>query len=155
MDLVQQLHIIEQIKTVKARYFRGLDLKDRDILLTVFTDQVTFDFSEAMHDPITGYKPSEPGQSVTFAKEVAVNAILTTMKDVLSVHQGSCPEIEIIDEYNVTAIWPMHDKVFYKEPTEYKETEGYGYYYDSYKYENNNWKISSTRLSRLWVNISR
>ena len=156
MDLLQELYIIEQIKTVKSRYFRAVDLKDRDILLSVVADQITLDFSEAMHDPATGYKPPVHIPAATLPREKAVNIILGGLKDLITVHQGLCPEITVIDEHNATAVWSMHDKVFFKEPTGYRQiVEGYGYYYDSYQYENNSWKLSSTRVTRLWANITR
>ena len=36
---------VEEIKKLKARYFRGLDSKDWDLYASVFTDDVVVDIS--------------------------------------------------------------------------------------------------------------
>lgn len=156
MDITQQLYIIEQIKQVKSRYFRAIDQKDPELLKSVLSEEVTLDYSESMHDPATGYKPKVPIPAATLPTEKAVKVILSALSNNITVHQGTCPDITVIDEHNATAIWSMQDKVFYKEDEgKYRQiVAGFGYYYDSYKYENGSWKITSTRSTRLWADIT-
>ena len=65
MDDVARLSAIEAIKSMKGKYFRGVDLKDANLLRDVFTDDVELDYQGAVTDPITGenYIPSGGGAS--------------------------------------------------------------------------------------------
>ena len=44
----------EEIRRTKARYFRGIDTKNRELLDSVFTDDAVADYRGAATDPRTG-----------------------------------------------------------------------------------------------------
>jgi hypothetical protein len=44
MDQLQKLLDIEEIKNLKHRYFRAIDMADFDLLDNIFTDDVTVDY---------------------------------------------------------------------------------------------------------------
>lgn len=156
MDITQQLYIIEQIKQVKSRYCRGVDTKDIDILTSAVAEQLTQDFTEAMHDPASGYKPNIQIPPSTLPRDKAVRNIMYGLKNIITVHQVLCPDIKVIDENNAIGVWSMSDNVFLKEGTGYAPLmSGYGYYHDTYVREDDGWKIASTRVTRLYVNIAQ
>ena len=54
MNDIEMLLAIEEIKQLKARYFRSMDTKEFQTLHTVFAPDATFDFREALRDPVLG-----------------------------------------------------------------------------------------------------
>ncbi|MGH6739732.1 MAG: nuclear transport factor 2 family protein [Bradyrhizobium sp.] len=58
MDAVAKLIAIEEIKQVKARYFRLMDTRDFDGMADVFCRDAVFDCSEGLH-----YTPSAASRS--------------------------------------------------------------------------------------------
>ncbi len=44
MDKLQKLLDIEDIKNLKHRYFRAIDMADFDLLNNIFTDDITVDY---------------------------------------------------------------------------------------------------------------
>jgi hypothetical protein len=44
MDKLQKLLDIEDIKNLKHRYFRAIDMADFDLLDNIFTDDITVDY---------------------------------------------------------------------------------------------------------------
>jgi hypothetical protein len=127
---------IENIKQLKARYFRFVDSKQWDALRDVFTDDLQFYFESAV--PATDSADS----FVAFISERLATAV--------SVHHGHMPEITLTSWESATGIWAMYD---------YVQTDdggvgyhGYGHYHESYvKVPDRGWLISSFDLRRLRV----
>ncbi len=44
MDQLQKLLDIEEIKNLKHRYFRAIDMADFDLLDSIFTEDITVDY---------------------------------------------------------------------------------------------------------------
>jgi len=149
MDLVSKLDAIEGIKLAKARYFRAVDSKDAKLLQSVLADDVVCDYRGATTDPITGYNlaPDTTNEPIRGGAYVA-ESIVQAMMEMRSVHHASLPEIEITGPTSGNAIWPMVDRLLFAEGAPFKELIGYGHYYESYKREGGDWKISSIRLVR-------
>lgn len=154
MDALCQMIDIEAIKNLKARYFRGVDMRLEDVLYDVFADDVRLDYSTACIDPVTGVNHI-PGAGSTTGAAVGVNMIIETQRGMVSVHHASVPEIQILDENNAEAIWPMVDRLLFPSGHAIKELIGYGYYRDTYRKIGGEWKIQSLRVDRLRVDIVR
>jgi hypothetical protein len=142
---VSDLQNIEEIKQLKARYFRFLDTKDWQALRTVFTDDAQFDVAVAgtMHS-------AEPSRYFDNADEF-VTELSKFLQPAVTVHQGHMPEIVITGEGTARGIWAMFDHVGFPERPDRKRTVGYGHYEESYRQEGAEWKISFLRLTRLHV----
>jgi len=152
MDRIGRLEAIEEIKQVKARYFRGLDLKDRPLLRSVFTDDATADFRNATIDKRSGLDAAPvPLGEVVRSGDAITDMIILSGERMDSVHHGSIPEIEILSDTTAKAIWPMVDRLLFKPGMNASALDGWGHYYDTYRCENGKWKIESTRLVRLRV----
>ncbi|HSA53528.1 MAG TPA: nuclear transport factor 2 family protein [Yinghuangia sp.] len=128
---------IEAIKQLKARYFRTLDTKDWDGMRRVFTDEATVDTSGSGGPVITG-----ADEFIAFVRE--------TLGDRSTVHIGHMPEIELTSESTATGIWSMQDLVQWPDG---RDLRGYGHYHETYEKTDGVWRIASSRLTRLRMDI--
>ncbi|HUC35930.1 MAG TPA: nuclear transport factor 2 family protein [Acidimicrobiales bacterium] len=124
---------VEAIRRLKARYFRTMDTKDWDAMRQVFTDDVVIDTSEAGGDVVRG-----------------ADAFMTYLRGALggavTVHQGHMPEIDIISETTATGIWALNDVVIWPDGM---RLDGYGHYHETYEKSAGEWRIKSSKLTRL------
>ena len=153
MTDLEKLLAIEEIKKLKARYFRTMDTKDWDGLGTVFAPESVFDFGEATIDPIDN--PDDEGPAPVEGGEAIVAAIRDALSNVNSVHQGHMPEIEITSEKTAKAVWPMEDvlrPISVGELAEpFRPFKGYGHYHETYVCLDGTWRIKTSKLTRLRV----
>jgi hypothetical protein len=133
------LAALEEIRRVKYRYLRCVDLKLWDEIGDVFTADATVDYgTRALGKPI---KLSGRDEIVTFLRDSLGPGIVT-------VHFASQPEIDI-DEDVATGIWSFKDTVI---ATEFKVLiEGAAFYEDRYaRGEDGRWRISHTGYVRTY-----
>jgi hypothetical protein len=134
----------EEIKQLKARYFRFLDTKQWADWRRLFCDDCAFEgTSRAFED------------ADAFVAGVSADHARTR-----TVHHGHMPEIGIEDAGRARGIWAMSDLVTWPdgEPLSWFEAEpgdwgfrGHGHYHERYRKDDGVWRISSLRLTRLWV----
>lgn len=132
---VKRLVAIEEIRQLKARYFRAVDMKKWDMFSDLFTEDLQIDFPESTSKPMT--------------RDEFVRAAARHFAGAVSVHHGHIPEIEIIDDTRARAIWPMFDLVETPEDSDYDSHTGYGHYTEEYRKEDGRWKICRTQLTRI------
>jgi uncharacterized protein (TIGR02246 family) len=130
---------IEEIKKLKARYFRCLDTKDWDGYRDVFTDDVTLDLPTP-----DGSRGTQQGIDI-FMDYVRALTIIQ------SVHHGHMPEIELTSPDTATGIWAMEDHVQFSEGY---ESHGYGHYHETYEKADDRWRIKAMKLSYLRMDVS-
>jgi uncharacterized protein (TIGR02246 family) len=124
---------MEAIRQLKARYFRTMDTKDWNGMRQVFTDDVVMDTS------------SSGGGVISGADEFM--AFLTkTLQDVITVHHGHMPEIEITSATTATGIWAMQDLLVWPNGT---RMFAFGHYHETYRKAGGVWRIASSKLTRL------
>jgi hypothetical protein len=155
MDMLNRLQAVEDIKTLKARYFRGVDTKDRELLRSVFTDAATADYRGAATDPQSGINavPSTTEEVVRGGDAIA-DGVMAAVATLVTVHHASIPEIEITGEDTATGIWPMVDRLRMAPDALVKGLVGYGHYHETYVRQNGSWKIQTLRLTRLRVDVT-
>ena len=129
---------IEAIKQLKARYFRTMDTKDWDGMRAVFTDDLVVDTT------------SSGGGVVTGADEFMM-FLRSMIGDVVTVHHGHMPEIELTSPTSATGVWSMEDMLRWPNGT---EMHGYGHYHETYEKRDGTWRIKTTTLTRLRVDMS-
>jgi hypothetical protein len=144
---LERLVAIEEIKQVKARYFRGCDLRDWDLLASVFTDDARIDFQAAQAPELR----ARIGTSVAIGGKAAAEWISQAVAGSVTVHQGYMPEIDVVTPTYATAIWPMADHLWYEEGcgSAYREIDAIGHYHDEFVKRDGRWYLSSLRLTRL------
>jgi hypothetical protein len=136
-DLLRRLLDIEEIKQLKARYFRLYDARCWDEFRALFTDdaRVSAEGLETAYDNADDYVRSAIERNANGAGK--------------SVHHGHMPEIEIKDDGTAVGTWSMFDYVERISADGARVArQGYGRYDEEYRKEDGSWKISSMRLSR-------
>jgi len=129
---------IEAIKRLEARYFRTMDTKDWDAMRQVFTDDLVMDTTGSGGDVITG-----GDEFMTFLRGA--------LADVLTVHHGHMPEIELTSPTTATGVWSMEDMVRWPDG---RELHGYGHYHETYEKGADGWRIKTSTLTRLRMDIT-
>lgn len=150
MTDIERLLAIEEIKSLKARYFRTMDTKDWAGLGTVFAPESVFDFREATRDP-TNPDPDLPVSESVEGGEAIVAAISAALEGINSVHHGHMPEIEITSPTTAKALWPMEDVIRAVDGERDFAFKGYGHYHETYERIDGEWRIKTSKLTRLRV----
>jgi hypothetical protein len=139
------LDAVEQIKQLKARYFRCMDTKDWSGFAEVFAADAVMDMSSEMRDRTTaGDGITRGGPEIATFVRGAVDAVQT-------VHHGHMPEIEITSPTSARGIWAMEDKLRWPEGSPIRTLHGYGHYHETYEKLDGQWRIKTITLTRLRV----
>ena len=148
MNDVERLSIIDAIQQLKARYFRTLDSKDWVGYQNVFTPDLLADMRDA-----NGQR--DESQLIRGAANY-VAGLAPLLQDVITVHHGHSPEIQVLSASEATGIWAMEDKLWPGDgsPLPFRHLHGYGHYHERYLRWEGEWRISEIRLSRLHVEVS-
>ena len=135
---VSQLCDIEEIKQLKARYFRLVDEKKWDEWADVFTEDFNAWFADV---------PDERLES----RDAFVEFIRRAIGASVSIHHGHMPEIEITGPDTARGVWAMYDRLKYVNPDgSVLDVDGYGHYHEEYRRcADGRWRISRLRLTRL------
>ncbi len=149
MNAIERLLAIEEIKQLKARYFRCMDTKEFAGLHTVFADDATFDFREALRDPSAGTPAPFEEHAPVAGRDEIVSYIESALTDAVSIHHGHTPEIALTSDTTADGIWPMEDVI--KNGT--LSFRGWGHYRETYVHTSAGWRIQSSRLTRLRVDV--
>lgn len=135
MDLIA----VEEIKRLKHRYFRTLDLKEWE----PFGDCLTVDVRAR-------YGTQAMDQPVHYDSREAVVGFMTANlgPGVVTVHIANHPEIDV-DGDSATGSWAFEDTVI---ATDFKVLiRGAGYYRDEYRRDaDGQWRISATSYERIY-----
>ncbi len=129
---------IEAIRQLKARYFRTMDTKDWSGMRRVFTDDVVID--------TTG----SGGEVVNGADEF-VAYLQPLLQDAVTVHHGHMPEIELTSPSTATGIWALQDTIIWPDGA---RLQGYGHYHETYEQVAGEWRIKSSTLTRLHLDVT-
>lgn len=155
MNPIEKLLAIEDIKSLKARYFRAVDLKEAELLRETFAEDVELDYRGSTTDPETGDDAvSNVTGEIIRGRDHCVRLIMEALPGIVSVHHASVPEIEIIDETAAHGIWPMVDRLKFPSGGEFREMVGYGHYRETYIKEGGKWRIQTLRLTRLRIDFT-
>jgi hypothetical protein len=141
MTELERLAAIEEIKQLKARYFRCMDTKQWSGWEEVFAADATMDVSEERPPGSTEAIPLIKGRDniIPFVSKV--------LEGVVTVHHGHMPEIELTSETTARGIWAMEDKLQW--PDGKTTLHGYGHYHETYEQAGGRWRIKTLKLTRL------
>lgn len=146
MTDLERLRAIEAIKQAKAWYFWGLDHRDWDIWRReVWAPEGRLEVPEA--DMVV-----EPLDKV-------IEWVSSSTGDQVSVHHGHMPIIDFISDTEAKVIWAMEDRLYRTKdhPLEDGSTvlHGFGHYHETYVKRDNGWRILSSRLTRLRLEMTK
>ena len=136
---VQQLLDIEEIKQLKARYFRLMDLKQWDDWGMVFAKDCVMEVPEA--------------DMVNNGREEIVTNVSTALIGARTCTTGTCPRSRSPATSTARGIWAMFDYVEWPAQDDGTRVglQGYGHYREEYVREDGAWRIARSRLERLRV----
>ena len=129
---------IEAIRQLKARYFRTMDTKQWDEMRLVFTDGVVIDTTDS-------------GGGIISGADAFMVFLRDTLGDVVTVHHGHMPEIDVTSATTATGIWALQDLLVWPNGT---RLQGYGHYYETYEKVDGEWRIASSTLTRLHMDFT-
>ena len=137
--IVRGLVDIEEIKQLKARYFRFLDTRRWDEWAQIFTVDCEF-------------RTLPDSEEVQTGREDFAAFVRSVITPGVSVHHGHMPETALTGPDTAEGVWAMTDYVEATEGAAFPMTlEGYGHYHETYRREPEGWRISSLQLTRLRV----
>jgi SnoaL-like domain len=138
---------IEAIKQLKARYFRCMDTKDWAGFAQVFADDALMDMSGEMRDAQT------EGSGITRGGQAIADFVRGSVDPVTTVHHGHTPEITLTSPTTATGIWAMEDKLRWPDGAPIRTLHGYGHYHETYTRTAAGWRIQTTTLTRLRIDV--
>lgn len=144
----ERLAAIEEIKQLKAKYFRCMDTKDWDGFASVFADDAVMDMSSEMRDGTT------EGDGITAGAQAIAAFVRGAVGNVITVHHGHMPEIHLTSGTTATGIWAMEDKLWWPDGSPLRHMHGYGHYHERYVRTPDGWRIAHLTLTRLRVDAS-
>lgn len=145
---LETLLAIEEIKQLKARYFRCMDTHDWAGLAEVFTHDCRFDPHGALEE-----NPDRGGAEPILGREAATTYIRQGIEPITSAHFGHMPEIEILSETEATGIWALADILRTPTGEPFAMFRGYGHYHETYSKADGRWRIASLRITRMLVEM--
>ncbi len=128
----------EAIGELKARYCRFLDLKRWDDWRNLFTEDFLLDTTEA------------GGPAAISGRDAAVTMVRGSIENVKTAHHVHAGEIAISGA-TATGIWAMQDRLIFANGA---GMVGYGHYTETYVKMGGEWKIASSKLTRLMVEMT-
>ncbi len=127
---------IEEIKRLKARYFRMMDTKNWAGLAAVFTPDVAID--------VTG-----EGGGVTHSVVEYMPFLRQNIETVTTVHHGHMPEIELTSPTTAQGVWVLEDRLWWPPGAPISHMHGFGHYHETYEKTAAGWRIKSMTITRL------
>ncbi len=128
---IDDLEDIQEIKRLKAAYFRCIDAKEWRELEALFAENAEI-------------RGPENGEPVLRGNAAIVELVKEFVANATTVHCGQMPEIELLTATKARGLWTMFDFADYGD----RGWVGAGHYEDEYVRINGRWKIRSLRLTR-------
>ncbi len=133
---MNELLEIEKIKQLKARYLRGLDTNDWE----TFADSMALDCRGRYNGGKLSFDSRD--EIVAFMRENLSG------EQVITLHQGHQPEIQLIDADHARGTWYLQDLVLHLEAG--IRLYGSAIYSDVYRKIDGDWKIAETGYQRVF-----
>ncbi|WP_405813435.1 nuclear transport factor 2 family protein [Streptomyces sp. NBC_01390] len=126
---------VREIKNLKARYFRAIDTKDWELLKEQLADDVAVDTTGSLGPKMTG-------------ADAFIGFLKLTIGSAKTVHQGHMPEITVTSPTTATGVWALQDLLIWLGVV---RVIGFGHYHEEYSIVDGRWRISSTKLTRVYL----
>jgi hypothetical protein len=152
MTELERLSAADALRQLKARYFRGVDTADAELVRGILAEDCELDYRGCCTDPATG-RDFLPAMNVVLRGRAAYQEGLRSA-GIVSVHQGHNVEIDITSDATASAIWSMTDRLYMPPGAPYALMTGFGHYHETYVKTGGQWLIKTVRISRLRVEAS-
>ena len=152
MTETDRLAAIEAIKQTKARYWRGVDLCDGELVRSVLAEDCELDYRGCCVDPQSRVDHL-PAMNVTLRGRDQWVSDGMARAGIVSVHQGHQADIEVTGPDTAKGIWAFTDRMFFPAGGDISRLTGYGFYHETYVRVGEAWQIKTTRITRIRVEV--
>ena len=139
MSDTEKLLALEELRILKARYFRFVDGKRWSEWGALFEPNVLARFHHA-------------GQIMEFkGREALVDTVSRFLQPALTIHHGHTPELELLSPTAASGNWVMQDWLYWPEGTHPDGVRcilGWGHYEETYCKASGAWRIATLTLTR-------
>lgn len=149
----ERLAAFEAIRDIRAKYWRGVDTADGELVRSILAEDCVLDYMGCCTDPVSGVDHM-PAMNVVLKGRDSWISDAFEGPHIVTVHQGHQHEIEIIDETSAKGIWCFTDRFFMPPGSPFERLTGYGSYHETYTKEGSGWKLKTTRIERIRVEVS-
>jgi len=153
MTETEKLAGMEEIRQLRAKYWRGVDSHDGELVRSILAEDCVLDYNGCMTDPTTGVDHMPVMNLVLRGRDSWQTDNLEGPK-IVTVHTGHQYEIDITGETTAEGIWYFTDRFFMPEGGPFSRFVGYGRYHETYEKAADGWKLKTTRIERIWVESS-
>lgn len=153
MDVCAKLAAIEEIRQLKARYWRGVDDGDGELVRSILAEDCVLDYLGCCTDPVTGIDHM-PAMNMVLKGRDSWPVGAPVGPRIVTVHQGNDPDITVEDESSAHGIWSFTDRFFFPPGGPFERLTGWGRYHDTYENRGDGWKLRTTRIERLRVEVA-
>lgn len=157
MTDIERLLAIEDIKQLKARYFRGLDTKDWELYAGVFADDARIDVRGSADSSEGEAKSAIDGfnNEAMITDGTAMAAFVARITGgTVTAHHGHMPEIDILSPTSAKGIWAMEDRLWQPPGALARLMHGWGHYHETYEKRGGRWFITGMRITKLRNELS-
>lgn len=134
---LEQLSSFEDIRTLKHRYFRGIDTADMELLADLFTEDVAVDYRGGE------YRVQLTGRGALL--DFLANAFHS---GAVAMHHGHMPEITLDGPNEASGLWYLED--IFLDTEARSHTIGSAIYRDRYVRTDDRWRIARTEYDRVF-----
>ncbi len=150
MQAIEILAATDEITQLKARYFRGVDSANGELVKAVLAEDCVLDYTGCCTDPATG-RDFIPQMNVILRGRDSWRADGMSSLGIVSVHQGHNFELKFTSETTAAGIWSMTDRLWFPPGAAFSLMTGYGHYHETYEKFADGWKLKSTHVTRIRV----
>ena len=150
MDTTDRLAATDELTQLKARYFRGVDTCDGDLVRSLLAEDCVLDYRGCCVDPATG-RDFIPAMNVVLRGRAAWKSDGMSSLGIVSVHQGHNFELDFTSDTTAKGIWSMTDRLWFPAGGPFSLMTGYGHYRETYEKSGGAWLLKTTHVTRIRV----
>ena len=139
----------EAIRHAKARYVRGVDTNDAELVRGMLAEDCVLDYTDCFVDPSSG-DDFFPAMSIIVRGRDAWRGGGLRDHGIVTVHQTFDFEIDV-DGDAARSVCGMTDRLFMPEGSPDRVLVGYGHYHETWRRVEGAWRLHTLRLTRLKV----
>ncbi len=152
MTEIEKLAAIEAIKQAKAKYFRGVDTANGDLVRSILAEDCLLDHMGCCTDPVTGHDYL-PAMNIVMRGAASWSDDGLKKAGIVSTHHGHLGEVTLLSDTSASAIWPMTDRLYMPPGAPFSTMIGHGYYHETYAKIAVAWKIKTLKIERIRVEV--
>jgi len=152
LNATTSLAAIEAIRRGKARYFRGVDTADGELVRGILAESCVLDYLGCCTDPATG-RDFLPAMNVVLRGRDSWSSDGLRKAGIVSVHQHHQADIELTGANTATAIFAMTDRLYMPAGAAWEILLGFGFYHETWIRQDDRWQLQTLRIERLRVEV--